>query len=162
MPELCRDSSCVECGGKGRIASGREVCPQRQDRAAWVFWLCGCGAYVGCHPGTAVPMGRPGNGRTRSYRIQAHQALDRRWMRVGRQRSKHATSRSRPKAYAWLAAMAMNWARAKARKPSETAFPTDSKPIPGAWTHVPRAPVRVMTDDEKRAFLASRPDLAAR
>jgi hypothetical protein len=103
MPDLCRDSSCIECGGKGRIASGREVCPERRDRAAWVFWLCECGAFVSCHPGTAVPMGRPANGRTRSFRIRAHEALDRRWMRVGGKRSKHATSRSRPKAYAWLA-----------------------------------------------------------
>lgn len=58
--------------------------------------------------------------------------------------------------------MSMNWNRAKARKPSEAAFPKDDKPIPGAWNHTPRAPVRVLTDDEKRAFLASRPDLASR
>ena len=57
--------------------------------------------------------------------------------------------------------MAMNWNRANARKPGEAAFPTD-KAAPGAWTHIPREPVRVMTDDEKRAFLASRPDLAGR
>jgi hypothetical protein len=55
--------------------------------------------------------------------------------------------------------MAMNWDRAKARKPGDAAHPLD-KATPGAWTHVPREPVRVMTDDEKRAFLASRPDLA--
>lgn len=60
-----------------------------------------------------------------------------------------------------LAAMAMNWDKAKARKPGEAAFPTD-KTAPGAWTHIPREPVRVMTDDEKRAFLASRPDLVGR
>ena len=104
MPELCRDSSCIECGGKGRIASGREVCPERQDRASWAFWLCGCGAWVSCHPGTAIPMGRPGNALTRSWRIQAHRALDSRWLRVNGRADKHKTSRARPKAYTWLAA----------------------------------------------------------
>ena len=104
MPNLCPDSSCVECGGKGRIATGREACPTRPERASWVYWLCGCGAYVSCHRGTAIPMGRPANGRTRAWRIKAHAALDHRWMRFGGKTNKHTITRARPKAYAWLAA----------------------------------------------------------
>lgn len=54
--------------------------------------------------------------------------------------------------------MSMNWNRAKASKPSDAAFPDDRTKL-GAWTHVPRQPVRVLSDEEKRAFLANRPDL---
>lgn len=103
MVTLCSDTSCVECGGKGRIASGREACPNRPERASWAYWLCSCGAYVGCHTGTAIPMGRPGNATTRYWRIAAHRALDKRWMRSDQTASKRATNRSRPKAYTWLA-----------------------------------------------------------
>lgn len=51
-----------------------------------------------------------------------------------------------------------DWNRARPNKPSEQAFPVDED-TKGAWTHTPRAPVKVLTDAEKAAFLASRPDL---
>lgn len=51
-----------------------------------------------------------------------------------------------------------DWNRAKTRKPSDQAFPIEDD-VRGAWTHKPRAPVKVLTEAEKAAFLASRPDL---
>jgi hypothetical protein len=51
-----------------------------------------------------------------------------------------------------------NWSRAKPQKPTEAARPLDEGRA-GPWSHVPREPVRVLSEAEKRAFLASRPDL---
>ena len=54
----------------------------------------------------------------------------------------------------------MDWTKAKTRKPGDAAFPKD-KQLPGGWSHVKRGPVRTLTDAEKRAFLANRPDLSS-
>lgn len=43
-------------------------------------------------------------------------------------------------------------------KPTEDAFP-EPEPVPGAQTHIPRAPVKTYTAEERAAFLASRLDL---
>lgn len=53
-----------------------------------------------------------------------------------------------------------DWSRAKDHKPEDRAFPRDEE-VRGAWTHTPRAPVKVLTDAEKAAFLARRPDLTS-
>lgn len=47
------------------------------------------------------------------------------------------------------------WDRAR---PKPTAAP-EPEPVAGAWTHISREPVYVFSQDEKAAFLASRPDL---
>jgi hypothetical protein len=51
-----------------------------------------------------------------------------------------------------------NWNRAKPHKPTEEARPLE-RVTAGAWSHVPREPVRTLTPAERAAFLATRPDL---
>lgn len=60
-----------------------------------VVWYCGhCGASVGCHPGTDIPLGKMADRTTRQLRKKAHEVFDPIWR-------KGLLSRSQ--AYAWLA-----------------------------------------------------------
>lgn len=59
--------------------TGAELFPTRNDLAAKNFWLCHCGSYVGCHPGTTRALGKPANKQTRVARAKAHLAFDRLW-----------------------------------------------------------------------------------
>lgn len=92
---------CVECGKLGKLASGAQAYPDRPDYAAKMFYVCECGAMVGCHAGTGIALGRPANARTRWLRTQAHEALDAIWGKD--QRSRLASSYARRRAYKWLA-----------------------------------------------------------
>jgi hypothetical protein len=60
------------------------------------IWHCdGCGARVGCHPGTTVALGTPANAPLRAARAKVHAAFDPLW---------RSDKRRRDAAYAWLAA----------------------------------------------------------
>lgn len=85
---------CVECGKVASLTDGQSIYPHRPDLYEKRFYLCGCGAYVGCHPGTEKPLGYPCGATTRRWRSEAHAAFDPIW------RGKHM---NRAKAYAWLA-----------------------------------------------------------
>lgn len=84
---------CIECGGAAKLTDGRAIYPHRPDLYHKAFWLCGCGAYCGCHPGTTQALGSPCGPVTRKARSAAHAAFDPLW------RSKSMTRQS---AYAWL------------------------------------------------------------
>lgn len=59
------------------------------------IWFClVCGAYVGCHPGSAKALGTPADKATRWARRQAHKAFDTIWK---------YRRKSRSGAYRWLA-----------------------------------------------------------
>ncbi len=85
--------TCIECGSRAEIVGGSRIYPHRPDLYQKKFWLCGCGAYVGCHPGTREPLGSPAGPETRRARSAAHAAFDPLW-RSGQMRRKAA--------YAWL------------------------------------------------------------
>lgn len=86
---------CIECGSaEHRLSDGREAYPHRGDLHAKPFWFCGCGAFVGCHPGTKNPLGAPAGAKTKRGRTEAHKAFDRLW------KSGQMTRRA---AYQWLA-----------------------------------------------------------
>lgn len=85
---------CMECDRKATLVGGKRIYPHRPDLYAKRFFLCECGAYVGCHPGTELPLGYPAGPETRVARSAAHAAFDPIWR--GRQMS-------RRDAYAWLA-----------------------------------------------------------
>ena len=95
------DSSCVECGGKGKVVSGLIAKPRLRHLHSRLFLLCDCGAHVACHIGTAVSMGRPAGSETRKLRKQAHDALDAQWRRDGA--TALGMSKARHRTYAWLA-----------------------------------------------------------
>ena len=91
-PDDAEPPDC-ECGGEVELVTGDEIYRRRPDLAELVFWRCGCGRYVGCHPGTTNALGSPADWATRQARNEAHSTFDLLWKR------KHM---SRSKAYRWL------------------------------------------------------------
>ncbi len=92
---------CVECGHVGRLVAGVEVYGAASLYAKKMFYLCECGAYVGCHPKTALPLGRPAGLDTRKARGRAHDVFDILWR--AKMETGVAQYRARGDAYAWLA-----------------------------------------------------------
>lgn len=93
---------CVECGGKGRMTSGKALHPSKPDLHSRIFFVCDCGAWVGCHPGTGVPLGHPAGTATRHLRFVAHNQFDLLW-KGEPGRDYRASQKFRQRAYAWLA-----------------------------------------------------------
>jgi len=93
---------CLECGKKAILVSGAIAYPRQPERARDLFFRCECGAIVSCHPGTAIPTGRPANAETRFARRHAHEHFDKLWQARGGKGSK-AALRARENAYRWLA-----------------------------------------------------------
>ncbi len=85
--------TCIECGCVAHLVGGERIYPHRPDLYAKSFWLCECGAYCGCHPGTTAALGYPCGPGTRKARSAAHEAFDRLW-KTGVMK--------RDKAYKWL------------------------------------------------------------
>ena len=93
---------CSECGGTDvRCVSGDQIYPHRPDLYAKWYWRCACGAYVGCHRTTKVPLGTPAGPATRRAREEAHAAFDTLWQRKVMRGVLRADARNA--AYAWLA-----------------------------------------------------------
>lgn len=86
--------TCQHCGAPADLVTGKTVYPHREDLYAKPFWYCApCSAWVGCHPGTTNPLGRPSNYYLRRAKSAAHAAFDPLW-RQGTMRRKDA--------YLWL------------------------------------------------------------
>lgn len=93
---------CCECGSMAERVKGDRIYPHREDLHRKNFFLCGCGAYVGCHPFTRIALGRPAGPATRKARGEAHAAFDPMWRaKMAREGCDQATARAA--AYAWLA-----------------------------------------------------------
>lgn len=83
---------CPYCGISAKLSRYKGV----HDNGH--LWVCiACGARVGCHPGSKVPLGTLANAELRSARMEAHNAFDPRW------RGAANRFRARTDAYAWLA-----------------------------------------------------------
>lgn len=95
------DPICIECGARGQLTTGAVAHPNRPDLHEQAFYVCSCGAGVGCHPGTTLPLGRPAGPDTARARDRAHRVFDPLW------RAKEARgmrrSKARGLAYSWLA-----------------------------------------------------------
>lgn len=89
------DGQRCECSCALALVTGQRIYPHREDLHHLRFWECpSCGRYVGCHPGTTKPLGRPADEETRRARSAAHAAFDPLWRRGGM---------TRREAYRWLA-----------------------------------------------------------
>lgn len=97
------DPTCVECGAAPKLVTGKVVFPDWAAMHERFFMLCKCGAYVGCHPGGGIPLGRPAGPETRKARQQAHAAFDPIWSEG------HLTRRQ---AYDWLSRQVGAWPNA--------------------------------------------------
>lgn len=93
------DPECVECGRMGRMIFGAQLHPGKPALENKAFYVCPCGAWTGCHPGTGFPVGRPAGSKTRRLRVLAHERFDVIWA------ADAATGKSaaRNRAYEWLA-----------------------------------------------------------
>lgn len=96
------DPICVECGKLADLVTGAEVYPHRPDLHHKPFWRCTCGAYVGCHPDTDIPLGYPAGPITRRARSDAHAAFDPLW-EAKQRRDKVSKGKAREAGYSWLA-----------------------------------------------------------
>lgn len=67
--------TCMHCNATAALTTGREIYPHMPWLHGKYIWKCptpGCGSYVGCHPGTATPLGKPANKVTRHARMALH------------------------------------------------------------------------------------------
>lgn len=94
---------CEECRDKAKLVTGAKVYPHREDLYGRTFWLCDCGAYCGCHPGSSQPLGTPAGPELRRLRQEVHARLDPLWRRK-MVRDDLPQSVARAAAYSWLAA----------------------------------------------------------
>lgn len=88
-PEQCRF-----CSGDVRIAKHEEIYGKNYSEWPWVYLCENCGAYVGMHPFTSIPLGTLADKQTRDARKNCKPAFESLW-RTGEM--------SRTAAYQWLA-----------------------------------------------------------
>jgi hypothetical protein len=89
---------CMECGKcDASLVGGKAIYPHRTDLYEKPFWLCACGAYCGCHPGTENPLGYPAGHDTRRARSALHRVLDPIWKNAVSKKKKR-----RGQVYAYL------------------------------------------------------------
>ena len=82
------------------VEHGDELYPYRRDFG--MLWACRCGAYVGCHPGTILPLGRLADAELREAKKRAHAVFDPIWQReIERNGAKPRSARAFT--YGWLA-----------------------------------------------------------
>ena len=68
--------TCPACTVFARLTTGAEIYPHRPDLHGKAIWICdGCGAYVGCHPNTIVPLGTPAGPELRVARMRLHNEM---------------------------------------------------------------------------------------
>ena len=97
------DPICSECGAMAEQVDSADVYPHRPDLHGRVMFKCACGAYVGAHPGTDVPLGYPAGPETRRLRSQVHKLFDPLWEAKMR-RDGIGKGKAREAGYEWLAA----------------------------------------------------------
>lgn len=95
------DPVCIECGAVATLTPAREVYPNRSDLWGKSVYVCQCGARVGCHDGTDIPLGRPCGAKTALARDKAHRVFDPLWKRKVERGSRKG--KARDAAYKWLA-----------------------------------------------------------
>lgn len=93
---------CIECGRLAVLTAGRKVYPLKAKLWDRLFFVCTCGARVGVHKGTTIPLGYPCGPDTARARDLAHRAFDPRW-RSEIDRTGCRRSAARGAAYRWLA-----------------------------------------------------------
>jgi zinc-finger-containing domain len=89
-PELC--DNC--CSVNVVLTTNDRIYGRQHGKWPYVFYCCDCGAAVGCHPNTHVPLGRMADRETRHLRAKAHESFDPLW---------RSGLMPRSDAYRWLA-----------------------------------------------------------
>jgi hypothetical protein len=101
---------CPYCGTHSELVNGTHIYPHRADLAHMAFYACDhCSAWVGCHAGSGLPLGRLANAELRALKRRVHKLLDPLWInywqaypetfdRTNKMRRAH-----RARCYLWLA-----------------------------------------------------------
>jgi len=95
MSYLAAPRECHYCGSMVILIETKKLLLLDEETSERVYLCSGCGARVGVHKDTKIPLGMLADGATRRARIAAHKAFDGLWMRG---------YFGRFKGYAWLAA----------------------------------------------------------
>lgn len=89
-PEVCPFcESCVSVQGNAVIYHGRTY-----GEWPWIYWCKDCGASVGMHPGTDIPLGTLATPAIKAARVRAKDMFNPLWQ---------SGEMTRSEAYAWLA-----------------------------------------------------------
>ena len=76
LHDIIAGKVCPYCGRRTVLADSSEI----YGRSYGPIYLCRpCRAYVGCHKGTTMALGRLANEELRLAKNQAHQVFDRLW-----------------------------------------------------------------------------------
>lgn len=107
---------CLECGADAKLATGADAYPAHETHLHdQPMWVCECGAYCRCKPGTIKPLGRPASAKARAAQTAAErakvEALD--VLRAHGASWNNARKRTNR---AWVSVLKMGWAT-KARHP---------------------------------------------
>lgn len=70
---------CPHCAGAVRVASHVEIYGQDYGDWPWAYLCDGCGAYVGMHPFTAIPLGTLAGAELRKARCDCKPPFERIW-----------------------------------------------------------------------------------
>ena len=93
-------NKCPYCGADLELKDASYIYHSSKSKQWGKVWVCKnypkCDAYVGCHEGTTLPLGRPANARLRTLKKEAHKQFDPIWK---------SGLMSRKEAYQWLASM---------------------------------------------------------
>lgn len=104
QPELMLKPTpiCPYCQKPSEKCTGKEVYPHMRDLWKKVMFRCvPCKAWVGCHPGSEVPLGRLADAQLRKAKGAAHKAFDDLWHRK-MERDGVSQGTARAAAYIWL------------------------------------------------------------
>ena len=91
---------CPYCNHTSELVEDSEV--YRRSYGKMVYLCRPCNAWVGCHRGGCVPLGRLANAELRALKIQAHALFDVFW-RAAIEKRGWKKGRARGAAYGWLA-----------------------------------------------------------
>lgn len=101
---ILKGKICPYCGEKSELVPATKVYPNNQYARKYsdMYWCKPCDAYVGCHQGTDIALGRLANFKLRELKKKAHSLFDPLWERkmVKTHMKKHI---ARNLAYEWLA-----------------------------------------------------------
>src|SRR5574338_742435 len=70
---------CRYCKGEVKLVNNAEFYKGREYGWPLAYYCSSCGARVGCHPGTDIPLGSLADAPTMKARREAHEAFDRLW-----------------------------------------------------------------------------------
>jgi hypothetical protein len=107
--KLCgttKEIPCPYCGNMAKLVYGKDIpsYAAREELRDKPYHAClPCGAWVGCHRGTEVPLGVPASRQLRMLRAAAHEEFDKIWRTRRWAKRPNARKMLRRDAYQWLA-----------------------------------------------------------